>query len=266
MQPDGGVQLMPRVGECNRCGKCCQVYANCEFLIFEDGKPVCKIYENRPQICQDFPQNPIDIKDFLECGYKFVGGDPVETRYMRSDYAEVNGLNAYILGTSQTTSSLNTTVLKVTSTDYVVYCGIRVWKRNSAGVETEITAGEPVAVVSRSVNGEGIQSNTWDCPQTALSSTDTIVVRVYLKVDVDAWQQGTGSQPNFQTEQLGASQLDAATWTVYYYTVRQTATKPSARTGIIFHWGTSTYNSRVENFVWTEAAPPPSGGILAQIM
>jgi len=256
---------MPRVGECNRCGKCCQVCGNCEFLYFEDGKALCRNYENRPQVCQDFPENPVDIKDFPECGYKFFGGDPVETRYMRNDKAEVNGLNVYILGLSQTGASLQTTYTKSTSTAYVCYWGIRVWKRDATGTETEITAGTPVAQVSRNADGSGIQSATWDCPQTALASTDSIVVRVYIKIDVDAWQQGNIA-PDFQTEQLSAQSLDEATWTVYYYTIRATTTKPTSKTSIYFDWGMDTRNSRVENFVWTEAAPPPSGGILAQIM
>lgn len=181
---------------------------------------------------------------------------PTEIRYMRGDQATVNGLLAYILGLSQTEISRYSAASKTASTAYVVYCGIRVWKRDSGGTETEITSGEPVAVVSRSTNGEGIQSAAWDCPQTSLSATDTIVVRVYLKVNVDPWTQGSGA-PNFQTEQLSAQSLDAATWTVYYYTKRSTITKPSATTQITFYWGTSTYNSRVENFVWTEAEAPP---------
>jgi len=179
----------------------------------------------------------------------------VDTRYFRDDEWTVNGLTAEKLTTSQSTTGQSANATKSNSYDYVVYAGIRVWKRVSGGSETEITSGTPVAQVSRSSNGGGIQSATWNCPQTALTSTDAIVVRVYIKVDVDDWVLCE----DWITEQLGASQLDSATWTVYYYTVRDTYSTGSSEsevywTRIYFWWGTSTYNSRIENFSWTPAA------------
>jgi len=174
-----------------------------------------------------------------------------ETRYMTANISTVNTLYAYNLETSQSSNHLTTSYTRTGSTSYVCYWGIRVWKIASDGTETEITSGTPVAVVSRSTNGQGIQSATWNAPQTALASTDAIVIRIYRKVGDDGpWALYANPYGVYHTEQLGASQLDAATWTVYLYTQRSTASGPS-RTSSTFHWGDSTYNSRIENFTWS---------------
>jgi len=133
-----------------------------------------------------------------------------------------------------------------------VYWGIRVWKRDAAGAETEITAGTPVAQVSRSSDGAGLQSNTWNCTQTTLTSTDSIVVRVYIKFGSGAWTLLGLASPYsvYSTEQIGASQLDAATWTVHYYTEREYDPDEDT-TGGMFAWGDALFNSRIENFSWS---------------
>jgi len=167
---------------------------------------------------------------------------------MRSDQHTVNGLTAYKLGTEQTTTPV--VVYIPTTSTAKCYAGIRVFIRHADDSETEITSGTPVAQVSRTSSGGGIQSNTWNCPETSLADTDAIVVRVYLKSGAGAWSE----KAVFTTEQLNALKLDAATWTVYYYTV-----KYSGELGWTweFDFGTSTYNSRIANFAWTLAAPPP---------
>jgi len=172
-----------------------------------------------------------------------------ETRYMRSDQHTINGLTAYKLSTTQSASSIyaSRTIMGEVSG----YWGIRVWKRPSGGVETEITSGSPVAIVSRSSDGYGLQSNTWSCPQTSLESTDAIVVRVY---------HGNTNPPQylartFITEQLNASQLDVALWTVYYYTYRSYDAGTDITT-LRFYHGSSGYNSRIEDFTWSSAPLP----------
>jgi len=174
---------------------------------------------------------------------------PTETRYFRSDQHTVNGLSAYKLLTTE--SAAEASAYEYSTVSYFRW-GIRVWKRASDGTETEITSGEPVAVVARTEVGEGMQSNTWNCPETSLASTDAIVVRVYIYHD-GAWHE----KAEFITEQLGAQSLDAATWTVYYYT---RLTEYGAGFRGVFYWGiftrTSPYNSRIANFTWTEYAPP----------
>lgn len=99
-----------------------------------------------------------------------------ETRYMRSDTQTINGLSAYQLGITSSSSSLSTMVSSQTGNgqqNQTVYWGVRVWQRNNAGTETELTSGTPVAQVSRT-SGSGIQSATWTPPSTTLATTDSI--------------------------------------------------------------------------------------------
>jgi len=170
-----------------------------------------------------------------------------ETRFMRGDQHTVNGLLAYALNTTQ--SSTEKYVKKSLNLLKDAYWGIRVYKRDSEGTETQITS-DVVAVVTRSSAGSGIQSNTWNCPETALDSTDAIVVKVYHKWTAGSWVEIA----KFTTPQLGAETLDSSTWTVYYWTKQQYSGFPIPR-GVDswFYWGTSTYNSRIVGFDWTEA-------------
>jgi len=168
-----------------------------------------------------------------------------ETRYMKNADINNNGLACKELGTSQSTTSAYT-YREGSPYGTTTYCGIRVWKRASGGSETEITAGTPVAQVSRSANGEGIQSNTWNCPETTLTSGDSIVVRVYDKIGSGSWTL----RQTFQTEDISGSKLNAATWTVYYYTKRSLVEGDPGYTASWFYYGTSTYNSRVEGFAY----------------
>jgi hypothetical protein len=160
--------------------------------------------------------------------------DPTETRYMRYDV---------LLGTSQSSTLGTVAVTSTSSTTY--YAGIRVFKNT-----TEITSGTPVAQVSRATTslGEGYQSATWACPQTSLISTNVIVVKLYLKIGTGAWTL----KQTWTTEQLGASSLDSATWTVNYYTGLEWNEDLEKFTWDV-SYGSSIVNSRIENFVWTSA-------------
>jgi len=175
--------------------------------------------------------------------------DPVETRYMRNDQHTVNGLTAYKLGLTQTT--ISGYALLMVSGDKRIDWGIRVWKRTSLGAVTELTPSVPVAQVYRDSDGSGLQSATWGPSAVALEDTDAIVVKVYMRDHVSTWQLKT----TFITEQLGAKNLVGTTWTVYYYTTRSYLVKTDTTSGG-FYWGTSTYNSRIENFAWSPAPPP----------
>ncbi|MBU0708419.1 glycosyltransferase, partial [Patescibacteria group bacterium] len=204
-----------------------------------------------------FAANVIQGQSFFEEARQWqLAIDAVETRYMRGVASEVtvNGLTTYSLGTSQSSTHQSNYVERTGSGTGTAQWGIKVWKRSSGGSETEITSGTPVAIVSRSSDGADIQSNTWTPTQTAMTSTDSIVVRVYGEItDYVSWTE----MAVFTTEQLGANQLDNATWTVYYYTERTSygAGPPSGRwVRGTFHWGDSTYNSRITNFSWSEPA------------
>ena len=174
----------------------------------------------------------------------------VENRYFRDslDQWRVNGLNARKLITSLGAIWDADFTTGPASTTY--YLGIRVWRRSSGGVETEITSGTPVAVVQRDALGEGWQVGTWTCPLTSLDSTDSIVVRTYMKIGAGGWVlSGT-----WTTEQLGAQSLDNVAWSVHYYTILLEAS-PAAWEWY-FSFGDVTHGSYIEGFTWTPAPPP----------
>jgi len=62
-------KLEKRLGECNRCGKCCK---GCRHLDKETN--LCRIYNNRNFMCYtEFPLDDLDKKiwNVKNCGYKF---------------------------------------------------------------------------------------------------------------------------------------------------------------------------------------------------
>jgi len=143
-----------------------------------------------------------------------------------------------------------------TYTDATIQYTISVWKRDNAGAETNI--GTNIALWSAAISAlhdsEGLKSGTWNCPLTALASTDSIVVRVYQRVGAGAWVLVR----SFTTEQLGALQLDAIQWTVYYY-LKIVAT--TAALNCEYYHGVAAFNSRITNFSWTPAAPLAKAGL-----
>ncbi len=158
-----------------------------------------------------------------------------ETRYMRADN---------VLGTVQSATDMQDTVQEGGGHNQPSTWGIRVWAGGN-----EITGGTPEATVTRNAAGSGIQSAAWNCPETAILDTDTVTVRVYVQVGGGAVTQ----QAEFTTEPLGATLLDAATWTVYYHTgLANAGGGPVSRTDATFYWGSNTYNSRIEDFTYSE--------------
>jgi hypothetical protein len=164
-----------------------------------------------------------------------------ETRYMRGDQQTVNGLTAYQLGTTQSNTQQTTGNI---GNNVNLYAGIRVWKRANGGIETEITSGTAVAIAYGTATQ--IWTATYTPPQTALASTDAIVVRVY----VDTTTPPTTQRAEFTTGQLGSSQLDNVQWTVSYY-----LRKSGPPTQSQWYWGTTTYDSKIANFQHSAIVP-----------
>jgi hypothetical protein len=140
----------------------------------------------------------------------------------------------------------------LSGTGGTVYTGFRAWKRSSAGTETEITGGAATSIVSRAATGEGIQTSTYSCPATATATTDSLVIRIYQSLTTPP----TGLAATFTTEQLGATSIDAATWTLSYYTRRANTNNDR------FYWGTATYNSNIADIKWSIARNPLSDNTL----
>lgn len=169
-----------------------------------------------------------------------------QTRYMQGESHRVNECPAYKLSVSQ--SNRYRSGFTVNPSMCMFRWGIRVWKVSNDGTKTEITNGSPVAIVYRTRIGEGFQAATWHCPEIALTSTDAILVWVWnYDYTRNKWV-GVLSGAWFITEQLGGIQLNDAIWTVHYYT---SACEYRFSWRGMFHWGTPTYNSRIEGFCWT---------------
>ena len=167
-------------------------------------------------------------------------------RYMRSDTQTVNGLGAYKLNIPESTGYTYTTQ---SGSGAGALWGIRAWVRHSNGAEQEMSldgqTGTPTAVVWRA-RGSGMQSGTVSVAQTGLQLADSLVVRVYVQVGDSDWTLCA----TFTTEQLQATRLQAATWTVYYYTYAFW-NRLTDWTTCRLYWGATTYNSQIQNLQYT---------------
>ena len=188
-----------------------------------------------------------------------------ETRYFRSDTATVNGLTTEILGTTNSATFGNRTqqITDVESEYTRYYWGHRTYKRTSAGVETELTSGVS-NLFYRTGNGQGWQNVNWSCPQTALSSTDSIVVRLYATVYA-GYYEAWNLLDTWQTGQLGTTILNSNPWNFTIYTYLSVTSGPPKRwTGAIY-FGNSTYDSRILGFRYGDAAASTTLNLFSSI-
>lgn len=168
----------------------------------------------------------------------------VQTRYFNNAPRTTNGLAACDLGLTPTvTQSVHTAGLSVTLQTGYWACDVSVRHANGS----ENTIGTKIAQVSRSGIGWAYSHTTWACPETALVGTDCVVVRVYAKIGAGSWVL----QETFVTEQLGASKLDSATWTVWY-NVRIVFYTPYYQYRY-YHdvYMSADYEDEIDNFTWT---------------
>jgi len=151
----------------------------------------------------------------------------------------------YQLGTTQTTSYVTNNLDVAGAT-----VGIRVWGIKADDTEEEITGGSLVATVTGPYTTTTL-SATWNAPATSTYVAYLVIVYHGTEVMRNADPGSGGLLFVFMTEDLNAP-LQSATWTVYYAfwysaTLDQT----------FFRFGTTTYNSRIENFTWGVPPPPP---------
>jgi len=176
------------------------------------------------------------------------------TWYMRSDQHTVNGLTAYILNETQSSSSLSVSDTYSSTSGYkTTYVAAKVFVRHSDGTETEIST-EWYIRVDRSEDGEGLQSDTWTCPEENLDG-DAIVVKIYTSFDALTYTL----KATFISDTLTGT--IKGTWNFYFYTKRSTSSTYNPKTGqttyytyVYFYWGDSTYNSHIED---VEVYSPP---------
>lgn len=89
------ISNVTRVGACNRfCGRCCSVAfwrthpawetiapqfaalgekenGDCANLEWVQGQAVCRIYDERPEMCRAFPNHPLSIDQLPDCTFQF---------------------------------------------------------------------------------------------------------------------------------------------------------------------------------------------------
>jgi hypothetical protein len=169
----------------------------------------------------------------------------VTTQYLTSTIITANGLTSPSLSTAESTTTVQGSVGASNYLSSSWKVGIRVYTRNSAGTETEITT----TYVAQANLGTGLMG-TYTPPGTSLTFTDSIVVRVYFYTGTSAgW---TSALNSWQTGPLGASYLNATTWTITYAYTTFTCTNYCG-SGFTFwlYYGSSTYPSNIANFVYT---------------
>jgi hypothetical protein len=185
---------------------------------------------------------------------------PTETRWYRYETHTVNGLTAYKLNLAKigTAYTFNRAVARAVYNGYIC---IDVAVRHADGTETVI-ASKVAQIQTADGDYHLTESATVNIPETSLSPTDAIVVRVYWKfADETTWTLCA----TFITEQLGASKLNAATWTCYYtesHTIDTTVVPP--RSSMAFHID-GDFLSRVDGFTWSKLTPRPSAFIKTPI-
>jgi hypothetical protein len=146
--------------------------------------------------------------------------------YFDGGQSTVNGLTAYDLKSGYENIFQSFPLNDTANADDTIAIGIRVFIRHSNGSETEITGGIPVGVATTSNinNTTTITGAVWDFPQTTLSTTDSLVVRVYGRFRLSGnWTTSWTQLGNatFTTGQLGYTVIGPDTWTpnycVYFY-------------------------------------------------
>jgi len=158
------------------------------------------------------------IEDHRTFGKFYYGSSPIY--YDVSPDTITVGSNTYNQFVNyEPDSSANVVHTRSSSTSYyTTYWGVRVFKVDSSGNESEITDGNPVAIVSRTSDGEGVQTTTWSFPGCTLDPTDRICIKYYSRIGTSDWVE----KLNVVTPELGVSSLPAQLWRFKYYTKRLT--------------------------------------------
>jgi hypothetical protein len=174
---------------------------------------------------------------------------PVETRYFRSDSQTVNGVSARILGLSLSGTGGSVSTRAVLPTSVTCYIGVRVYVVHADGSKVEITSGVSALVSFAASTTRTVKSATWSLANdVTLTGTDAVMVEVYIDNGIGWILVGT-----WITGQLGATKLNAATWT-FYYTISSSylyskTTGNYTITSYFYFDGTDV--SRIADFSWS---------------
>lgn len=155
----------------------------------------------------------------------------------------VNNVTGYHLTTTASTAA---SVTASTVGSETTSWGWRIYLRYPTGA-TELTAGTPDAVVTRSSDGVGLQSNTFTLPQ------DVNLEMGYTALMLVLYQRfGTGdwtAKAIFITDLLFYPKITASTWTLQLYTNH---TEAGGVTYASAWWGNSTYATGVSDIMYKQ--------------
>lgn len=169
--------------------------------------------------------------------------------YFRSDIYTVNEVSAFGLDVDQSTSSAKMGEVYGGDTSEYTF-GFRVFFVSSDGNLTEITDGTPIATMSRSSNGAGYQTGTWNCPETEIPNLVTALqINLY---DTTEWLGSYQLVSKWITPQLYEKKIEASTWIFNVYTSR---TGGSTYSNFDMYFGDENYNSTLTGISFTDALP-----------
>jgi len=165
--------------------------------------------------------------------------------YFRSDTHTINTEVGYILKDTQTTSGLAVSGTTV-DVGVSVSWGFQVSIVGTSGALTGISGDSPIAVLTRSVDGVGIQNASWVIGETWLNmGFDAVMVKTYLKLGADDWVlKATHITSLLLEKKINSSTLVFSCYTEYSSTAYTT-------TGTL-RFGNSTYNSLIQGIAFQE--------------
>jgi len=136
--------------------------------------------------------------------------DPL-TFYFRSDLYKFNDtIIGYGLDVKNTNSYMTVSDTVSSSIAY----GFRVYVLRENGELVELTNAYPVAIMSRTTNGAGIQYAIWTCPQTQTQLGDRLMIAVCSQVNGGDWVV----KVNFISNPLLAKRVESSVWNFTIYT------------------------------------------------
>ena len=178
-----------------------------------------------------------------------------ETRYFRTDFESVGSLQYRRLLTSNTAEhDSESESWQSASQPSQAYLRSLIYVYHQDDTFTLIATSAGVTVSGSTTT---LYSENVNIPETVLDPTDRIMVIIQYSTDGSTWTSLASAR--FITEQLGATLLNSATWTIYYYAALTSTYSPWTRrwtNTIYFLFGDSTYPSRIEGFTYGEVAPP----------
>lgn len=163
-----------------------------------------------------------------------------ESVYFRNTIVSVNNQTGYELATLNT---LITQTVTESFTSGATRVGFRIWLVGSNGYQTELTSGTPIAVMSRTINGNGTQEATYDMATHNIAiGSQCFKVNVYFEVD-----GGWTAAATFLSQPIMSTRLEANTWVFSMWTSRDSGAGEAS-----FKFGSASYPATISGLILSE--------------